>query len=188
MKTFRSICRTALPLLLCAPCAALAQEPAAGAPDEAPAEVAFSADQLVYDESADIVTATGEVRMNREGYNLRADSVTWNRITGEVRAEGNVRVVSPGGDVAYGDSVVLEDTLRDGVVENLLLVLADGGRLAARPRDAAGRHHHARPRRLHRLRGGRRPKAAPRTRPGRSTRSASSTIRSATGSPIRARP
>ena len=73
----------------------------------------------------------GDVRMNREGYHLRADSVTWNRVSGEVRAEGNVRVVSPEGDVAYGDSVVLEDTLRDGVVENLLLVLEDGGRLAA---------------------------------------------------------
>ncbi len=69
--------------------------------------------------------------MNREGYNLRADSVSWNRVTGEVRATGDVRVVSPGGDVAYGDTVVLEDTLRDGVVQNLLLVLADGGRLAA---------------------------------------------------------
>ncbi|MEA3042823.1 MAG: LPS-assembly protein [Sphingomonadales bacterium] len=136
MKTFRSICRTALPLLLSAPCAALAQQTPPPAPDpaaagETPAEIAFSADQLVYEESADIVTATGEVRMNREGYNLRADSVAWNRRSGEVRATGDVRVVSPGGDVAYADSVQLEDTLKDGIVQNMLLVLADGGRLAA---------------------------------------------------------
>jgi len=117
-------------LLLSAPCAALAQEPPAPA-EETPAEVAFSADRLSYDGDADIVTAAGEVRMNREGYNLRADSVSWNRVTGEVRAEGGVRITNPGGDVAYGDSVVLEDTLRDGVVQNLLIVLADGGRLAA---------------------------------------------------------
>jgi len=69
--------------------------------------------------------------MNREGHNLRADSVSWNRRTGEVRASGDVRVVSPGGDVAYADSVQLEDTLKDGIVQNMLLVLADGGRLAA---------------------------------------------------------
>jgi LPS-assembly protein len=136
VKTFRSICRTALPLLLSAPCAALAQQTPPPAPDpaaagETPAEIAFSADQLVYEESADIVTATGEVRMNREGYNLRADSVAWNRRSGEVRATGDVRVVSPGGDVAYADSVQLEDTLKDGIVQNMLLVLADGGRLAA---------------------------------------------------------
>ena len=135
MKTLKSICWTALPLLLCAPCAAFAQDAAAPPPDaaseDAPAEIAFSAEQLVYEEQADTVTATGEVRMRREGYNLRADSVSWNRVSGEVRANGSVRVVSPEGDVAYADSVLLEDTLRDGIVENLLLVLADGGRLAA---------------------------------------------------------
>ena len=151
MKTFRSTCRTALPLLLTVPSAALAQEVPAPAPApapaaEAPAEIAFSADQLVYEEASDTVTASGEVRMNREGYNLRANSVSWNRRSGEVHANGDVRVVSPGGDVAYADSVQLEDTLRDGVVQNMLLVLADGGRLAA---TTAERHdgittlHHA---------------------------------------------
>jgi LPS-assembly protein len=148
VNRFQLICRTALPLLLSAPCAAWAQEAPAPPPepvpaenaanagptaavDGTPAEVAFSSDELVYDERADVVTATGEVRMNREGYNLRANSVTWNRGTGQVRAEGSVRIVNPGGDVAYADSVDLEDTLKDGVVENMLIVLADGGRLAA---------------------------------------------------------
>ena len=68
----------------------------------APSEIAFSADQLVYEESSDTVTASGTVRMNREGYNLRADSVTWNRRSGEVRANGDVRVLSPGGDRVAG--------------------------------------------------------------------------------------
>jgi LPS-assembly protein len=104
--------------------------PGAGAA-EAADEVAFSADQLVYDRDADVVTVTGEVRMNREGHVLRADSVSWNRRSGEVRAQGGVRITSPGGDVAYADSALLEDTLKDGVVQNMLIVLADGGRLAA---------------------------------------------------------
>src|SRR3954469_16791550 len=120
-----------------APAPAATPTPAPGN-TAAPAEVAFSADQLVYEESSDTVTASGTVRLNREGYNLRADSVTWNRRTGEVHANGDVRVLSPGGDVAYADSVQLEDTLKDGVVQNLLLVLADGGRLAA---TEATRHH-----------------------------------------------
>ncbi len=99
--------------------------------DETPVEVAFTADRLVYDDQADLVTATGEVRMNREGYHLAAATVTWNRRTGQVHADGDVRVLSPGGDTFYGDSVELQDTLKDGVIQNLLLVLADGGRLAA---------------------------------------------------------
>jgi LPS-assembly protein len=146
VKRFHFIRRTALSLLLCTSGAALAQEslspppaatPAAATPAAAtdgaaePAQVEFSADALTYDSQADIVTASGDVRMSREGNNLRADQVIWNRQSGEVRAEGNVRVVNPQGDAAYGDSVVLTDTLRDGLVDNLLLVLEDGGRLAA---------------------------------------------------------
>jgi LPS-assembly protein len=95
-------------------------------------EITFSADALEYDDAAKIVTASGDVRMVRAGNRLRADKVVWHRDTGKVRAEGNVVVVNPGGDTAYGDSFELADTLRDGVAENLLLVLEGGGRLAAR--------------------------------------------------------
>nr|WP_231639524.1 LPS assembly protein LptD [Sphingomonas profundi] len=95
-------------------------------------EVTFSAAALDYDDNTQIVTASGDVRMLRAGNRLRADKVVWNRQTGRVRAEGNVAVVNPGGDTAYGDSIELTDTLRDGVAENMLLVLEGGGRLAAR--------------------------------------------------------
>ena len=131
MKTLHSICLTALPLLLFAPTAAPAQEAAPAPPAGEERQVSFTADQLAYDTEAEIVTVSGNVEMTSEGNNLRADRLIWNRTTGEVRAEGNVRVVNPAGDAAYGDSVVLTDTLRDGVVDNLLLVLEDGGRLAA---------------------------------------------------------
>lgn len=94
-------------------------------------EVTFAADTLAYDSNAEIVTATGNVRMMRQGSKLRADKVQWNQQTGQVRAEGNVAVVNSGNDTVYGDSVELTDTLKDGVIENLLLVLNDGGRLAA---------------------------------------------------------
>ena len=137
MKKLNLICLTALPLLVAVPGAAYAQEtgptvdegPAAPAADSR--EVAFSSDELSYDSEAQLVTASGDVRMNSEGNRLRAERVIWNRATDEVRAEGNVRVVNPGGDVVYADNVVLTDALRDGIVQNMLLVLADGGRLAA---------------------------------------------------------
>ena len=95
-------------------------------------EIEFSADTLDYDFENDIVAAKGNVKLDREGYTLRADQVVWNRKTGAVTAAGNVRTIGPEGDVAYGDNITLTDTLRDGVVDNLLLVLEDGSRLAAR--------------------------------------------------------
>ena len=94
-------------------------------------EVTFAADTLSFDSDAEVVVATGNVRMARRGDRLRADKVQWNQKTGIVRADGNVAVVSSANDTLYGDSVELTDSLRDGVIENLLLVLNDGGRLAA---------------------------------------------------------
>ena len=97
-------------------------------PDEI---VSFSADRVVYDGDADVVTASGDVRMEREGNYVAADQVVWDRKTGEVRAIGNVVLVTPQGDKLVGDNVRLTDTLRDGTIENLMVVLEGGGRIAA---------------------------------------------------------
>jgi LPS-assembly protein len=125
---------SALPILFGAPATAYAQ-PAdlvvTNEPDEPGAVVDFSAEQVSYDSGNDLVTASGAVRMARDGNYLAADQVTWNRRTGEVRAAGNVVVVNPQGDKLVGDSVVLTDSLRDGSIENLLVVLDSGGRIAA---------------------------------------------------------
>lgn len=109
----------------------VAPPPSEGAAPTDPNQVRFSADQLEYDINADIVTATGEVRMFREGERLRADKVTWNRKTGKVLATGNIAITNPQGDIAYGDQIELTDSLKDGVVNDMLVVLEQGGRLAA---------------------------------------------------------
>lgn len=115
------------------------QAPALIPPPEAPSEqgppdeirVGFTADNLHYDSETEIVTADGQVEMNREAVRLRADRVIWNRKTGEVVAEGDVAIRNPESDMAYGDRILLSDTLRDGVIDNMLVVLENGGRLAA---------------------------------------------------------
>ena len=128
-------------MLLGVPASALAQPAAPEAPAESADSgdvVSFSADQVSYDSENELVTASGAVRMAREGNYLAADRVVWNRRTGEVRAEGNVVVVNPEGDRLVGDSVVLTDSLRDGSIENLLIVLESGGRIAAARGTRAG--------------------------------------------------
>ncbi|WP_294054771.1 LPS assembly protein LptD [Sphingomonas sp.] len=105
----------------------------ASAPEDADADqIDFTADQLDYDYDHDVVIATGNVRLYRRSDKLRADKVTWDRKTGQVVAEGNIVIVNPGGDAAYGDRIELTDTLRDGVVQNMLVVLDAGGRIAAK--------------------------------------------------------
>jgi len=78
-------------LLLTAGAAAAAQRtaspPSTPAATTVPDEnqvVGFSADTVSFDSDTDVVTATGEVRMNREGNSLAADPVIWNRKSGQV--------------------------------------------------------------------------------------------------------
>ena len=120
----KMLCCSALSLALAAPAAAQDQSvatEAAPAPDAR--EIDFSADRVSYDSAADVIVADGRVRMASDGNHLAADRVTWTRRTGEVVAEGNVVVVNPEGDKLVGERVALTDSLRDGTIENLLVVL-----------------------------------------------------------------
>lgn len=98
--------------------------------------VDFEADQLSYDEQKDLVIASGRVRVSRNGYAMVADRVEYTRgkdgNAGEVIAIGNVQITDPGGNQALGDRITLTDSLKDGAIANMLLVLNDGGRLGAK--------------------------------------------------------
>ena len=133
MLAVRSIglCLTALPLLLALPTPAFGQDAAPAAQPAAEPTIEFSADLVTYDTNAELVSAEGQVRMAREGNYLAADRVTWDRNSGRVVAEGNVVAVNPAGDKLIGDRVDLTESLKDGTVENLLIVLESGGRIAA---------------------------------------------------------
>jgi LPS-assembly protein len=122
-------------MLLAIPVAAGAQTapvpPVVNASSDQDQIVTFSADQVSYDSDADVVIASGEVRMSREGNYLAANQVTWNRKSGQVFAKGNVVLATPEGDKVVGDNVQLTDTMRDGTIDNLMVVLESGGRIAA---------------------------------------------------------
>lgn len=94
-------------------------------------QIGFAADKLDYDMNTEIVTATGNVQLLRDGNRLRAEKVVWNRTSGKVEASGNVSITDPEGNIAYGDKIDVTDSLKDGMVENMLIVLQSGGRLAA---------------------------------------------------------
>ena len=54
-------------------------------------QIGFSAEVVEYDSNTEVVTAKGNVIANRDGYSVRADKIVWNRSTGQVVAEGNIR-------------------------------------------------------------------------------------------------
>ena len=128
---------------------AQAQSPAVGAATpSAPSpttgekeQIRFEADKVLYQspdlasganqQAPETVTASGNVVLRRDVQTVRADQVTWNRKTGQIVASGNIRLVDEAGNVLYTERVELTDELKAGAVDNLLLVLREGGRLAA---------------------------------------------------------
>ncbi len=91
----------------------------------------FEADTLEYLEDDETVIARGNVLLRREGDSVRADQVTWNRSSGLIVATGDVRMVDEDGNQLFTERVELTDKLRTGAMENMLLALREGGRLAA---------------------------------------------------------
>ncbi len=94
--------------------------------------IAFEAEQLAYDNQNDIVTARGDVVIRNQDRSVRADEVTWNRRTGQIFANGNVRLVDDRGNQLFTETIELTDQFEAGAMSDLLLALRAGGRLAAR--------------------------------------------------------
>ncbi|MGI9376381.1 MAG: LPS-assembly protein LptD [Tsuneonella suprasediminis] len=93
--------------------------------------VQFEADEVAYDSNGENATATGNVVLRSEQRSVRADTVTWNRKSGLIVANGNVRLVDENGNQLYTDKLELTDTFEAGSMEDVLLALREGGRLAA---------------------------------------------------------
>lgn len=133
-----SLCTVLAASLLAAPGAVCAQDTATATTSSANAsgqeqeQVRFEADKVQYLNDSDRVTATGSVVLRRENQTVRADTVTWDRTTGKIEANGNIRFVDEDGNVLYTDKVELTQELKAGAIEDMLLVLREGGRLAAR--------------------------------------------------------
>lgn len=103
--------------------------PAAG-PD-GPREAVISADEITYDEAAGVVAASGNVEIAHGERLLLADTVRYDRGADRVVASGDVTILEPNGNVIFADRVELSDELRDGVVENIRILLGERNRFAA---------------------------------------------------------
>ena len=93
--------------------------------------VLFEADDVRHDRETGIVVATGHVRFSRGDRTLFADRVVYDQRAGTVTASSNVRLHEPTGEVVFADEMVLDDPLKEAVVENIALRFTDDSRVAA---------------------------------------------------------
>ena len=91
--------------------------------------IVFKADNVR--EEGDLVIATGNVEFSQGERTLFADAVTYDRRAATVTASGNVVLAEASGDALFADRLEFSDDLRDGIVENLRVRLANDSRIAA---------------------------------------------------------
>ena len=95
------------------------------------APVDFQAKQLEHDDAKQTVTATGDVELTQGNKILRADKMVYHLDTDTVQAIGNVSLLEEDGSVYFSEYVELSRNMKDGFVQGLLAMLADGSRFTA---------------------------------------------------------
>ena len=115
--------------------ATTAAEPPQSQPEGQPgansSQITFEASGANYDDANNTVSVFGNVILRRGDQSIRADQLTWNRATGEIVAQGNIRFVDEDGNQLFTERLELTDEFKAGAMENMLYVLREGGRLAA---------------------------------------------------------
>ena len=91
----------------------------------------LQADNLVYDNQHNKVTASGKVEIYYNNYALTADKVIYDQAANTLSASGNVRIKEPNGSIITADQITLSDDLRDGFIGSLRVVTKDDVRIAA---------------------------------------------------------
>jgi LPS-assembly protein len=86
---------------------------------EGPDKMFVEANELVYNDKVNTVTAEGNARVYYQGHILEADRVIYNRNTKRVFAEGHAKLTEKDGTITHGDRFDVTDDFRDGFVESL---------------------------------------------------------------------
>jgi LPS-assembly protein len=98
---------------------------------EAREHIDFEANELRYLEDEDTILAIGNVVMRQAGESIRADEVSWNRGNGVIIATGTVMMIDKDGNRLFSERIELTDHFEAGSMEDMLVALRAGGRLAA---------------------------------------------------------
>ncbi|MQW90669.1 LPS-assembly protein LptD [Sinorhizobium saheli] len=101
-------------------------------PNIAPeAKLLLTANELVYNRDAEIVTVRGNVQIEYGGYKMVARQVEYNQKTGRILATGDIQLIEPGGNIVYADRMDVTDDFGNGFVQALRIETTDLTRLAA---------------------------------------------------------
>ncbi len=121
------------------PAAALAQTAGLDVSDlPQDAQMLLTADNLIYDNDNNTITAAGGVQIEYAGHKLVADNVTYDRATSRVMARGRVQIVEKDGNRIFADEIDITDNFSDGFVNALRVETVDKTYFAAESAERSG--------------------------------------------------
>ena len=91
----------------------------------------FRADQMRHNRELGLVIASGSVEISQGERILMADVVTYNQRADTVTANGNVALLEPSGDVVFASFMELSGDFKNGIIEDIRILLSDDVRIAA---------------------------------------------------------
>lgn len=92
----------------------------------------IQADEMMYEQTIERLTASGNVDIIQEGRRLQADKVVYDIKADKARAIGSVVLTEPSGDVHMAQEIEMEEAFKRGFVKGLSSILKDGSRLTAK--------------------------------------------------------
>lgn len=92
--------------------------------------ILLEADTVENDNQRQVVTARGNVELSQGQRVILADEIVYNKASGVVEANGNVRLLEPSGDVVFAQHAELTDDMKQGFVDSIRILMTDNARVA----------------------------------------------------------
>ena len=95
------------------------------------ARLLMSANELTFNQDTEVVTATGAVQVDYDGFKLVAQRLEYHQRTGRLKAFGDIELVEPDGNRIYAQELDITDDFGDGFINALRIERPDNTRLVA---------------------------------------------------------
>lgn len=95
-----------------------------------PAEV--EANTLVYDGTADVISAQGRATMHYGGYIIVCDDLRYEQATGDLACIGNAELTDPDGNVIKSERMDVTGGMKEAFIRSMTVTTTDGAQVTAR--------------------------------------------------------
>lgn len=104
-------------------------------PVDPAAPTAVEAQELVFDQTTNTITARGNVVVRADGYILTGQTLVYRRTEGDLRMTGGTTLTDPGGSISRSPTLTVTGGLRKAFLDSLAITASNGALITANSAD-----------------------------------------------------